>query len=242
MPIWNPWHGCTRISPGCMNCYVYRRDETIGKDSSIVTKTSSFDLPIRKTRNGEYKLGPESGPVYACMTSDFFLDKADEWRDEIWDMIRERNDLDFVIVTKRIHRFFECIPKDWKDGWDNVTICCTCENQETADFRLPIFLSAPIKHRNISHEPMLGNIEIERFLETGKIDFVLCGGESGEKARPCDYDWILNTRRQCMKYRVPFHFKQTGAYFRMNGKLYTIPRKLQMSQAAKAGIDYNGYF
>ena len=63
MPTWNPWHGCDKISAGCLNCYVYRRDEEFGKDSSLVTQTSSFDLPLKKNRKGEYKLQPEEGTV-----------------------------------------------------------------------------------------------------------------------------------------------------------------------------------
>ena len=73
MAIWNPWHGCKKISPGCYNCYVYRRDAEFGKDSSIVTKTAMFDLPLKRNRKKEYKLQPESEPVYTCMTSDFFI-------------------------------------------------------------------------------------------------------------------------------------------------------------------------
>ena len=57
---WNLWHGCTKVSAGCRNCYVYRRDAEFGKDSSIVTKTKAFDLPIRKDRKGEYKVKPKT--------------------------------------------------------------------------------------------------------------------------------------------------------------------------------------
>lgn len=56
MTVWNPWHGCHKISEGCLNCYVYRRDSTYDKDSSIVSKNKDFDLPIRKNRKGEYKI------------------------------------------------------------------------------------------------------------------------------------------------------------------------------------------
>ena len=78
---------------------------------------------------------------------------------EVWKMIRERGDLHFVIITKRIHRFQVGLPKDWGEGYDNVTICCTCENQNRADYRLPIFLNLPIRHRTLIHEPMLERIE-----------------------------------------------------------------------------------
>ncbi len=239
MVIWNPWHGCKKISPGCLNCYVYRRDESIGKDAGIVSKTGDFNLPLKKNRRGEFKLGASDGVVYTCMTSDFFIDEADEWRQECWDMIRCRSDLEFFIITKRIDRFERCVPPDWNDGWDNVTICCTCENTERAEYRLPIFLSLPIKHREIISEPMLEEINIKKYLETGLIERVTCGGESGPGARACDLKWIKSLRLDCIRCGVPFYFKQTGAVFVKDGKTYHIERKYQMSQAQKSGYSYS---
>ena len=238
MAIWNPWHGCHKLSPGCANCYVYRRDESIGKDASIVTKTGDFHLPLKKNRQGSYKLTGEDGIVFACMTSDFFLEEADEWRQECWDMIRLRQDLHFHIITKRIDRFAECIPPDWGDGWENVTICSTCENQDRTDYRLPIFLELPIRHREVICEPMLEEIHMEQYLATGRIEHVTCGGESGEKARRCDFRWIQEVRRECIRCGVPFTFKQTGAVFVKDGKVYHIERKLQMAQAKRSGYSY----
>lgn len=238
MVIWNPWHGCHKISPGCVNCYVYRRDESIGKDASIVSKTGDHNLPIKKNRQGQYKVTAEDGVVFACMTSDFFLEDADEWRQGCWDMIRERQDLHFHIITKRIDRFEQCMPSDWGDGWDHVTICSTCENQDRTDHRLPILLSLPIKHREVICEPMLGEINMEKYLATGLIEHVTCGGESGDKARPCDFRWIQEVRRECVRCGIPFTFKQTGAIFIKDGKIYHIERKLQIPQAKKSGYSY----
>ena len=236
MSIWNPWHGCHKISPGCLNCYMYRRDAEFDKDSSIVTKTSSFRLPIQKAKTGEYKL-QAGGYVYTCMTSDFFVEEADDWRKEAWDYIRVRSDLHFYIITKRIQRFEVNLPADWGSGYENVTICSTCENQKTADERLPVMLEFPIKHREVIHEPMLEQIDISKYLDAGLIEQVICGGESGPDARPCHFEWVLNTRRQCELFHTPFHFKQTGANFVKDGKRYIIPRKLQEEQAGKAAID-----
>lgn len=133
MANWNPWHGCHKISEGCKNCYVYRQDAMYGKDSFIVAKTENFSLPIKRKRNGEYKL--QSGDlVYTCFTSDFFVEDADQWRIEAYKMIRERQDLNFLIITKRIDRFYINLPKDWNDGYNNVIICCTVENQDRADY------------------------------------------------------------------------------------------------------------
>ncbi len=238
MAIWNPWHGCHRISPGCANCYVYRRDESIGKDASVIAKTGDYRLPVRKNRHGEYKLSPDAGIVYACMTSDFFLEEAGGWRQECWDMIRERQDLEFHIITKRIDRFEKCVPPDWGDGWEHVTICSTCENQEMTDRRLPILLSLPIRHREVASEPMLGEINMEKYLASGRIERVVCGGESGPGARPCDFRWIQEVRRECVRCGVAFTFKQTGAVFIKDGRTYHIERKDQMPQARKSGWSY----
>ena len=236
MTIWNPWHGCHKVSPGCANCYMYRRDAEFGKDSSVVAKTASFRLPVQRTRQGDYKL-KGAGCVYTCMTSDFFVEEADGWREEAWGFIRARPDLSFYIITKRIHRFEVGLPPDWGAGYDNVTICSTCEDQRTADERIPLMLGLPIRHREVIHEPMLERIDIERYLRSGKVGQVTCGGESGPGARPCRYEWVIDTREQCMRCRVPFHFKQTGAVFVKDGRTYHVPRRLQMEQAAKASID-----
>ena len=103
---WNPWHGCTKISPGCKYCYVYRQDEMYGSSvaSSLCRKTGAFNLPVRQKRDKSYKI-PGGKVVFTCFTSDFLLEDADGWRDECWKMIRQRPDLYFYFFTKRIHRF-----------------------------------------------------------------------------------------------------------------------------------------
>ena len=237
MAIWNPWHGCHKKSAGCLNCYMFRRDSLYDKDSTIVKKTKDFNLGIKKHKDGTYYI-PSGETVYTCMTSDFFIEEADNWRNDLWQIIKYRKDLDFVIITKRIERFLDCIPDDWNDGYDNVTICATCENQQMADERVPLLLEYQIKHREIIEEPMLGKIDIEEYLKSGKIECVTCGGESGDKARECHYEWILNTKEQCERTNTSFYFKQTGANFIKNGKQYKIKRYNQMSQAKKANINY----
>lgn len=235
LTMWNPWHGCHKISPGCQNCYVYRRDEQFGKDSSVVNKTGFYDLPMKFDRQRQYKIqGPDT--VYTCLTSDFFLEDADMWRSEAWKMMNKRKDLFFFIITKRIHRFQVELPPDWGEGYENVAICCTVENQMYADKRLPIFLNEPIKHKSIICEPILDEINLIPYLNSS-IEQVVVGGESGDNGRICSYNWVLDIRNQCMKYEIPFYFKQTGTHFRKDGKIYTVQRKYQQSQASKAKID-----
>ena len=234
--VWNPWHGCQKYSEGCAHCYVYRRDESVGRDASQILRTQSFYDPTARDRKGEYKI--KSGTtVYSVMTSDFFLSDADGWRGEVWDMIRERSDLMFFVITKRITRAKECLPDDWGDGWDNFTICSTMENQRRADERLPYLIDFPAKHKNIICEPLLENIDFRDNLTKCKIESLILGGESGPMARTLDYSWVLSIREQCIAAGVPFGFKQTGANFRKDGKVYAIQRKYQHVQAKKAGID-----
>lgn len=236
MQSWNPWHGCHKISEGCQNCYVYRTDSRYGKDSGKVEKTSNFDMPLNRDRSGEWKLQNDGFAVATCLTSDFFIDEADQWRSDIWQIIKRRRDLDFFIITKRIHRFYERLPEDWGNGYDNVIIGCTCECQRTADFRLPIFLEAPIKHKVIICAPLIEEIDLSGYLDE-RIEQVSAGGESGENARICKYEWILSIREQCIEKNVDFHFHQTGAKLMKDGVLYRIPRKYQHLQARKAGIN-----
>lgn len=240
MSEWNPWHGCTKISEGCRNCYVYRRDQEFGRDPSTVKKTMSYDLPIRRRQNGSFVLSPSGGTVFTCFTSDFFHPDADVWREEIWSFMRMRPDLKFFFVTKRPDRFSVGLPADWGEGFDNVYICCTCENQEMADKRLPQFLELPIKHKSIICEPMLEMVDLQPYFKKygDFIEQVTCGGESGANARIFSYEWALALREQCMEHGINFRFKQTGSAFEKDGRLYLIKRREQVVQASKAGIDF----
>ena len=236
MPLWNPWHGCHKLSAGCVNCYVYRTDGKHGIDSSVVVKTKSFGLPVQKKRDGSYKIGAGE-MVYTCFSSDFFVEDADEWRGEAWEMIRSRPDLRFLMITKRIDRLQAVVPDDWGEGYDNVTICCTMENQERADYRLPIYRAAPVKHKIIVCEPLLSAVDLSPYLGAW-VEQVIVGGESGREARTCHYDWVLDIRRQCVEHGISFRFRQTGARLLKDGRLYRIRRQFQHSQARKADIDY----
>lgn len=235
---WNPWHGCTKISAGCKHCYVYRQDAMYSNEicSSEVRKNADFTLPLKRKRDKSYRLASGS-IIFTCMTSDFFVDQADEWRAEAWDMIRQRSDTHFFIFTKRIDRFQVELPADWGEGYENVIIGCTVENQAMADYRLPIFNALPIRHKVIIVAPMLEKMNIAPYLHAA-IEEVATSGESGQEARILHYDWILDIRRQCIESDIPFCFHHTGAKLLKDGKLYRINRKFQIAQARKANIDY----
>lgn len=233
--MWNPWHGCRRVSEGCRNCYVFRIDQRHGKDGGEVRLNSDFLLPIRESGE-QFKI--ESGEtVYTCFSSDFLLPEADEWREDAWKMMRTRQDLHFIFFTKRIERLEAVLPSDWGDGYENVTIGCTVENQDRADFRLPIFLKLPIFHREIICEPLLSAIDLSPYLDRRLIERVCVGGESGDGARICDFEWVREIHDACTAAKIPFSYHQTGAFLRKDGKIYRIPRRLQHAQAKKAEFD-----
>lgn len=234
MAIWNPWRGCIRCSEGCLHCYIHKGDYKRGINTSEIVKTKDFYKPIEKLKNGNYKM--KSGLVYLCFQSDFLIKEADKWRNECFRMIKERQDCKFLFLTKRIERFKEIIPDDWNDGYDNVIVCCTVENQKNADYKLSIFKDLPIKHKCITMQPLLEKVNIEKYLDD--IELVLVGGEQDYNARVLDYDWVLDIRKQCIKHNVNFEFRQCGTYTIKDGKTYKIETYNLTKQARLANINY----
>lgn len=234
MAMWNPWRGCRRYSEGCRYCYIHKGDGRRGVDTNHIVKTDNFYAPVIKNKSGTYKM--KSGQtVYLCFSTDFLIEDADGWRPECWKMMRERQDLNFLFLTKRIHRFMDCIPEDWGEGYDNVTVGCTVENQDRADDRLSIFRELPIRHKNIICQPLIGAIDLATYLK--EVELVVVGGESDKNARPLDYAWVLSIREQCMAHHVHFEFRQCGTHFIKDGRSYTLSVRDLCSQAKKAGIN-----
>lgn len=232
--MWNPWHGCFKCSAGCVNCYVYYLDSLRDIDSTKVVKSkTNFDYPLKKNKNKAYKI-PSGEIVATCFTSDFFIENADVWRMDIWDMIKTRSDLEFLIPTKRINRFNDCLPSDWGDGYSNVTIGVTIENNEMLKTRMPIFLDIKAKKKVVFASPLLEKIDFRKYLKTNKIAAIYVGGESYIKARICDFAWVEDIYLACLEYNVEFDFHQTGSNFVKNGKTYKINHNKEYIQAKKA--------
>lgn len=234
MAMWNPWRGCKKCSDGCLHCYIHKGDIKRSVDTNDIVKTKDFEKPREKLKNDKYKM--KSGMVYMCFSTDFLIEEADEWRQECWKMIKERQDCTFLFLTKRIERFMKCIPSDWGSGYDNVIVCCTIENQKNVNYKLSIFKDLPIKHKCITAQPLLENINIEKYLDN--IELVVVGGESDINARPLDYSWVLNIREQCIRKNVNFEFRQCGTYTIKDGKQYKIQTKDLIKQAKAASINY----
>ena len=223
----------------------------------MVTKNAEFAKPIAKNAKGAYKMaGGKTVPT--CFTTDFFIAEADEWRGAAWAMMRERADVEFLIITKRIDRFHVALPNDWGDGYANVRIGCTVENQATADYRLPLFLATPIQRKFIACSPLLGPIDLSPYLDG--IEHVTVSGESGRTRAPekkavqleldvgdaprqdfgfvreCDLEWVQSLHAQCAAAGVTFWFKGTGSLLRIGDTLERINPFKQGTRARELGL------
>lgn len=189
---------------------------------------------------------PSGEDIWVCNSSDFFHEAADGWRPEAWDLIRSRPDLRFLIVTKRIERFMQCIPSDWGGGYDHVWICCTAEDQTNADKRLPLFGELPARHKMIMVEPLFSRVDISGYLATGQYVQVVSGGEcsNSKHCRPTRRSDVVFLRDQCVKYGVDFVFERIGTkwFGEEDGKpesyIYTCNQGLQVIEAGKLNLDY----
>lgn len=125
------------------------------------------------------------------------------------------------------------MPTDWLDGYNNVIIALSIENEESAREKIPIFLNLPIKHRKIFLSPLLEYVDLKPFLKSGLIEEVSISGESYQNARLCDFSWVKKIYIDCLKYHVAFDFHQTGSNFKKDNKIYHIKHSEEYEQAKK---------
>jgi protein gp37 len=207
---WNPWQGCRKVSPGCANCYMYRDKARYGQDPTTVvrSKPGTFNAPLH---------WKDPARVFVCSWSDFFIEDADDWRDEAWEIMRRTPHLTYMLLTKRAENIKDRLPPDWP--LKNVWLGVTAENQQTANERLAVLLfDVPATKRFVSVEPMVGPVDLGHALckawsdggaTMGRyLDWVICGGESGPEAREMLPEWALLLKRQCASSNTPFFMKQ----------------------------------
>lgn len=222
---WNPWQGCTKVSDGCKNCYMYREKTRYGQDPFTVirSKPHTFNAPLK------WNL-PERSRIFVCSWSDFYHVDADGWRNEAWELIRSLPQYDFLIPTKRIERFG--IEGDGFMIPENVWLGVSVENQKTADERIPLLLETPAKIKWLSIEPMLERIHLAwAFYDIRySIDWVVYGGESGSGCRPCDSQWIKDGIKQCSIAKIPAFVKQLGGWPDTRHELSDFPAELQVRE------------
>jgi protein gp37 len=194
---WNPWYGCKKVSPGCKGCYAERDMHRYGRDFSVVTRSkTTFNHPL---------LWREPARVFTCSWSDFFIEDADGWRDEAWNVIRKTPRHTYQILTKRPHRIAGHLPADWP--FDNVWLGTSVENCRHGLPRIDFLRAVPARVRFLSIEPLLEHIPASQ-LNLDGIHWVIVGGESGPAARPMEADWVWEIRDLCIARDVPFFFAE----------------------------------
>jgi len=193
---WNPWHGCAKISPGCAHCYMYREKRRYGQNPDIVVRSkTSFDAPSKWTK---------SKMIFTCSWSDFFIENADAWRPEAWEIIRRTPQHTYQILTKRPDRITNSLPPGWP--FENVWLGVSVENPRFY-WRIKTLEVVPASVRFLSLEPLLAPMSK---LPLGGISWVVVGGESGPHCRPMEPDWVREIREQCSNAGTAFFFKQWG--------------------------------
>lgn len=228
----NPIIGCNKISEGCKNCYAEKMAfrlahmewNNINADNYICSYGNVVAPNVPKwTGQTHFQESQLEKPfkwkkprmIFVCSMGDLFHESVDfVWIDKVFNIIRDNPQHTFQILTKRPERMQEWF-KIRINTYNNVWLGVTTENQEQANKRIPILLQIPARIHFISVEPMLSEVDLECFPETGcpsnfihDLDWVICGGESGHNARPIKAEWVRSLKDQCESANVPFFFKQ----------------------------------
>ncbi len=213
----NFFQGCHKVSPGCANCYMFTLLRRYGKEPNVVFRSADamFYAPLKWERQmaaGTYR-GQHHGStllVFTCSLSDFFIEEADPWRAEIWEIIRQTPHLTYQILTKRPELIADRLPSDWGEGYPNVWLGVSVENQRWRS-RLDILRELPAVVRFASFEPLLQDLgDLTPWLPA--LHWAIVGGESGPGYRPMDVAWLERVVQQCVAGGVPVWVKQDSAF------------------------------
>lgn len=219
---WGPWRGCTPVSPGCDNCYMFREQLRYGNDPTEVVRCSKaiwrqpLSRGVRRWRS--------RARVMVCSWSDFFHPAADGWRDEATRVIMARPDLWWIIPTKRVERialWLDTLPLDF--DFYGLTILASVENQAAADKRIPKLIEVkrrwPSLRTGASVEPLIGHVVLR---ELSGLDWVIIGAENAaaDKVRYCPARWVHDIVCDCRADEVPCYVKQVHGD---DGRLIKMP-------------------
>jgi protein gp37 len=215
----NPVIGCTKVGPGCDHCYAATDNERrkwVSEWNGPRRRTSiqNWRQPVRWNREAAATGRPLR--VFCASLADVFDNAWEEqWRTDLWQLIRETPHLRWMLLTKRIGNVLKMIPSDWP--FPHVGIMATMVNQEEYD-RDRLKLSAiPAPWRGISAEPLLGRIILDHKDATANLNWLITGGESGPRRRPLDMDSVRYLRDQCRDLGIAFHHKQNGGLHGKDG-------------------------
>ncbi|CAJ0718530.1 hypothetical protein LMG6871_02488 [Ralstonia edaphis] len=217
----NPWWGCTRVSPACKHCYAETWAKRLGQDGLWGSKTerrffsdSHWREPLKWNR--EAAVAGERRRVFCASMADVFENRRDldASRNRLWRLIEETPNLDWLLLTKRIQHVEKLVP--WSGEWPkNVWLGTTAETQKWLEKRVEHLLKHAASVRFLSAEPLLGPLTLSQWLQrpgssVAGINWVIAGGESGPESRHMHPAWAEDLRDQCLQAGVPFHFKQWG--------------------------------
>ncbi len=228
---WNPITGCSKISAGCKNCYAERmakrlksmRQQNYRNGFKVTTHPHAIELPLSWKKSQTIFVNSMSDIFHEFVEKTFILKLFDVMNKADWHL--------YQILTKRTGRMLELDSEiQWaKHIWMGVTV-------EDSDykFRIDDLRNTKANIKFISFEPLIGNIGK---VNLKGIDWVIVGGESGPEARPIKEEWVLEIKRQCVKYNVPFFFKQWGGVNKkktgrlLKGKIWEeIPEKFEIQE------------
>ena len=206
--------GCIKVSVGCARCYMYRMRKRLGMDPAIVVRSKT------RFRHPQELRGPKK--IFTCSLSDFFIDQADGWRDEAFEVIRSTPWHTYQILTKRPKRMLDCMkamfmwlgPALYMERFGHVWLGVSVENQAAAEERIPLLRLTPCALRFVSVEPMLSAVDLSRLLSGGsyKIGWVVVGGESGPGRRNMEMKWLVSIVSQCKAAGIPCFVKQDSCW------------------------------
>lgn len=239
---WNPFLGCTKVSEGCKYCYMFRFYERFNGNMATDVRRSSdktFFAPLKwKMRKSNVWDGKPL--IFPDSMSDFFHPMNDINRADAWKVIKDTPHFVYQMLTKRIERAAQCFPEDWGEGYPNVMIGVSAENQQRYDERFWHLTNTKAVKKFISIEPLLGQIQLygealQWDYWSDEIDWIIVGGESGFEQgnylyRPCMADWIRSIVFECKAREVPVFVKQMGTHI----------AKMTKMKNEKGGFDMHG--
>lgn len=203
---WNPVTGCTKVSPGCLNCYaetMARRLQGMGQPNYA----NGFEVTLHEHMLGRPLEWTKPQTIFVNSMSDLFHDTVPlTFVQRVFRIMRRAHWHRFQVLTKRAERLSEVAPElDWPE---NVWMGVSVENSRFTG-RIDQLRRVPAAVRFLSLEPLLGPL---RNLDLHGIDWVIVGGESGRRPRPMKEEWVVEIREQCQDAGVPFFFKQWGGF------------------------------
>lgn len=223
----NPWWGCTAISPGCDHCYAETFDKRVGgahwgKDAPRRLFGDKHWNEPRKWNEAAQKAGERRRVFCASMADVFDADAPEGQLERLWPMIRETPHLDWLLLTKRHGRIARNLPADWGEGYANVWLGVTVDDRRNGLPRVDVLRHIPARVRFLSVEPLLEDLGA---VDLTGIHWAIMGGESGPGARVFLEDWARSLIQQCREQGVAPFVKQLGAVWaRLAGATYPVEK------------------